>query len=242
VTARLTRLLRKVIAANEEETGLFERNDDDVGFGHVYTDLEQPLEKLRSWYEEVDQHNVVLAEITRRRNEQVELRDVLLRSGDFLALAEAEVSPRSIGTSVRGVGTEMSEMSTGLLTDQDIESQAPEDGMQLQSLSGVVLTSQTENFARALFRALRGHVITQFKQIEDSITDPVTGKAVYKSAFTAFFHGAQALQIVTRIANGFSARICDVPGNRIAREQLIQECDVAISETMPVVEQVRASR
>ena len=53
MTARLTRLLRKVIAANEEETGLFERNDDDVGFGHVYTDLEQPLEKLRSWYEEV---------------------------------------------------------------------------------------------------------------------------------------------------------------------------------------------
>ena len=115
-------------------------------------------------------------------------------------------------------------MSTGLLTDQDVENQTSND-MQLQSLSGVILTSQTENFARALFRALRGlvnstthdyffaesccQVITQFKQIEETITDPVTGSVVYKSAFTTFFHGTQVsvvtAQVVFYVA---SCRLC----------------------------------
>merc|ERR1711970_782083 len=78
--------------------------------------------------------------------------------------------------------------------------------------------------------------------IEDVITDPGTGKPVYKSAFTSFFHGTQALQIVTRIANGFGAHICDVPANRSAREQMIQECDIAISETKPVVDQTKKAK
>ena len=42
-----------MIAADEEQKGLFERNDEDVGMGFIYTDLEQPLEKLLGWSGEV---------------------------------------------------------------------------------------------------------------------------------------------------------------------------------------------
>ena len=42
-----------MIAADEEEKGLFERNDEDVGMGVIHTDLEQPLEKLLGWNGEV---------------------------------------------------------------------------------------------------------------------------------------------------------------------------------------------
>jgi len=42
-----------VIDADEEEKGRFDRNDEDVGMGFIYTDLEQPLEKLLGWSGEV---------------------------------------------------------------------------------------------------------------------------------------------------------------------------------------------
>jgi len=223
--ARWIRVLQdEVIAANEEESGLFERTDEDVSFGTVFTDLEQPLEKLLAWHTEVQRFNTVLADIIRRRNERVEQREVLLRSGDFLAQALLEASPRSVPatTGPGNVEAEMSDLSTGLLSGQDVESQ---EGTQLQSLSGVVLTMQEENFNRALFRAMRGLVITQFKQIEDKILDPVTEKVVHKSAFTTFFHGTQALQRVMRIADGYGAHLYDVPQGQAERGELIRECE-----------------
>jgi len=239
---RLLRVLKEeVITANEEESGQFERNDDDVGYGVVYADLEQPLEKLMAWYGEVHTFNDVLSDVTRGRNEKIEFREVLLRSGDFLAFAQAEASPRSIGATLHGVAAEMSDMSTGLLTDQDVENQTSND-MQLQSLSGVILTSQTENFARALFRALRGLVITQFKQIEETITDPVTGSVVYKSAFTTFFHGTQALQRVTRIADGFAAHCYDVPTDRSERERMIHDFENEIGDMQKVIDETKRGK
>merc|ERR1711871_224395 len=221
---RLLRDLEKeVIAADEEQKGLFERNDEDVGMGFIYTDLEQPLEKLLGWSGEVSQFNGALADITSHRNHQVELKEVLLRSGDFLAVAD-EV-PRAVEPS-RGDGVEMADMSTGLLSDQDrdVESQRKQDDG-LRTLSGVVRTENVENFAKHVFRSLRGLVITQFKHIDEKITDPETGQVVFKSAFTAFFHGEQSLKSVTRIAKAYNCNIYDIPGSAGEREALVRECE-----------------
>lgn len=235
------RLLRgletEVRMADNEEKGLFDRNDEDVGMGVIHTDLEQPLEKLLGWNGEVQQFNHVLADVTKNRNQQVEMKEVLLRSGDFLAYAEADPLPPPSS----GPGVEMSDMSTGLLEGRqpDIESQ---QGDQLLSVSGVVRTEQQENFARALFRALRGLVIIKFKVIDDEIVDPESGAIVFKTAFTAFFHGEQAQRQVNRIASAYAASIYEVPKDAQSRDRLVAECEDQIATINKLVEQTKKGK
>jgi len=161
---------------------------------------------------------------------------VLERSGDFLKAAEADPLPGP----TPGVSAEMSNMNTGLMAGaQDVESQQS-DG--LQSISGVVRTEQAENFARALFRTMRGLIITQFMRIEDRIEDPENGQVVFKSAFTAFFHGEQARKQVTRIANAYQANIYEIPTDANARSSLVNECITSIDQINNVVAETKRGK
>jgi len=228
------RLLRgleeEVIATDEERKGLFERADDEVSYGVVYTDLEQPLEKLSAWHEAVTRNKTVLAEFTNRKNALIEELEVLQRSVPF---REETAQTKPAGPS----GIEMSDMKQGLLgAQQDVESQQRDEG-RVQCMSGVILTSNQENFSRALFRMQRGLVITTFKQIEQEIRDPISGKMAYKSAFTSFYHGNVAKERIEKLAKAYGANLYDVPDSSKERTGRISECASEIQQLCVVSDQ-----
>ena len=150
---------------------------------------------------------------------------VLNRAGGFLGSIQQLVKPEDDN------GVELTDMNSSLLSDTDVEAQRTRgQDAAVQSISGVILTSSTENFMRSLFRSQRGLVVTNFTQIEEGINDPYTGSKVYKSCFTSFFHGDQASLRIMKIATSFGANIYDIPSSATVRADKMRELIAGIKD------------
>jgi len=73
--------------------------------------------------------------------------------------------------------------------------------------AGVILQSDQDRFAWALFRATRGNTFTHFQQINEPILDPQTSKEVMKSVFVIYYQNLQVSAGVSAMAEKIK-KIC----------------------------------
>ena len=183
----------------------------------VLAKISSTLEQYESQLLELNSFN---EKLTREYNEKVELQEVLVKGKEFYsidgpALLEAQRTSETSRSSLGGISA--SERGTeSLLTDDRVSSIAGGQRMQggdmrFDSVTGVIEKAERTRFERMIFRSTRGNCYIRFSEIEDDVTDPVTGAIVKKEVFIIFFKSSSIERKVKKICDAFSANRYSIP-------------------------------
>merc|ERR1712072_116451 len=82
----------------------------------------------------------------------------------------------------------------------------------------------------------------QLRHLPATITDPVTGQTVFKSAFAAVCTGDASVEKVKHIAQGYNAHLYDCPTAQLDREKELQQCVESISEIDEVLDHSKQAK
>jgi len=88
----------------------------------------------------------------------------------------------------------------------------------MNTLAGVVDSSQREKLHRSIYRASRGKAYVTFEDVKDPFTDLKTGVSVAKSVFVVYFQGATEgdgpsamMSKISRVCQGWNANMYEWP-------------------------------
>lgn len=198
--------------------------------------LEAELKKLTVQFVKFKQNN---AELQQQRNAAVQEQHVMQFAAQPFS-KDARVHATAIATSVlqdnftQSASQPLLEFAQPLHLDHDLDcitqsrsECSHEFGVAFGNISGVLLKSDEQRFARMLFRATHGNSWVHFQQILQKLKDPQTGQEVQKTVFAVHFldirgglgqESAMRLKI-RKICKLFNADIYETPSNRDVASQ-----------------------
>ncbi|KAK2904117.1 T cell immune regulator 1, ATPase H+ transporting V0 subunit a3b [Channa argus] len=121
-----------------------------------------------------------------------------------------------------------------------MESQGLFDNRQdvrLSFVAGVVHPWKVPSFERLLWRACRGYIIVDFREMEDRLEHPETGEMVQWTVFLISYWGDQIGQKVKKICDCFRTQTFAYPASTAEREEILQGLQGRIEDIKSVLSQ-----
>ncbi|XP_047441548.1 T cell immune regulator 1, ATPase H+ transporting V0 subunit a3b [Mugil cephalus] len=121
-----------------------------------------------------------------------------------------------------------------------LESQGLFDNRQdvhLSFVAGVVHPWKVPSFERLLWRACRGYIIVDFREMEDRLQHPDTGEMVQWTVFLISYWGDQIGQKVKKICDCFRTQTFAYPESTAEREEILQGLQGRIDDIKSVLQQ-----
>ncbi|XP_034037164.1 V-type proton ATPase 116 kDa subunit a-like [Thalassophryne amazonica] len=109
--------------------------------------------------------------------------------------------------------------------------------MRLSFIAGVVHPWKVPSFERLLWRACRGYIIVEFREMDELLEHPDTGEMVQWTVFLISFWGEQIGQKVKKICDCFHSQTFPYPENTAEREKILQELHSQIEDITSVLSQ-----
>ncbi|XP_062332317.1 T cell immune regulator 1, ATPase H+ transporting V0 subunit a3b [Osmerus eperlanus] len=110
----------------------------------------------------------------------------------------------------------------------------------LSFVSGVVHPWKVPAFERLLWRACRGYIIVDFREMEERLEHPDTGEMVQWTVFLISYWGDQIGQKVKKICDCFHTQTFAYPSSVTEREEILQGLDGRIQDIKSVLEQTES--
>uniref|UniRef100_A0A8C7QJF4 V-type proton ATPase subunit a n=1 Tax=Oncorhynchus mykiss TaxID=8022 RepID=A0A8C7QJF4_ONCMY len=104
-------------------------------------------------------------------------------------------------------------------------------------VAGVVHPWKVPSFERLLWRACRGYIIVDFREMEESLELPETGEMVQWTVFLISFWGEQIGQKVKKICDCFHTHTFDYPEGTTEREKILHGLQGRIVDIKTVLSQ-----
>uniref|UniRef100_A0A7N9AYS5 V-type proton ATPase subunit a n=1 Tax=Mastacembelus armatus TaxID=205130 RepID=A0A7N9AYS5_9TELE len=110
----------------------------------------------------------------------------------------------------------------------------------LSFVAGVVHPWKVPSFERLLWRACRGYIIVDFREMEDRLEHPDTGEMVQWTVFLISYWGDQIGQKVKKICDCFRTQTFAYPESAAERREIIQGLESRIEDITSVLSQTEA--
>ncbi|KAJ8015744.1 hypothetical protein DPEC_G00029330 [Dallia pectoralis] len=94
--------------------------------------------------------------------------------------------------------------------------------VRLRFVAGVVHPWKVPSFERLLWRACRGYIIVDFREMEERLAHPDTGEMVQWTVFLISYWGEQIGQKVKKICDCFRTQTFAYPDNPVERKEILQ--------------------
>uniref|UniRef100_A0A8C6PW02 V-type proton ATPase subunit a n=1 Tax=Nothobranchius furzeri TaxID=105023 RepID=A0A8C6PW02_NOTFU len=107
-------------------------------------------------------------------------------------------------------------------------SHSPSTYLLLSFVAGVVHPWKVPSFERLLWRACRGYIIVDFREMEEPLEHPDTGEMVQWTVFLISFWGDQMGQKVKKICDCFHTQTFAYPETTAEREEILQGLQVQV--------------
>uniref|UniRef100_A0A671WYP3 V-type proton ATPase subunit a n=1 Tax=Sparus aurata TaxID=8175 RepID=A0A671WYP3_SPAAU len=107
-------------------------------------------------------------------------------------------------------------------------------------VAGVVHPWKVPSFERLLWRACRGYIIVDFREMEDRLEHPDTGEMVQWTVFLISYWGDQIGQKVKKICDCFRTQTFAYPESTAEREEILQGLQGRIEDIKSVLSQTEA--
>uniref|UniRef100_A0A4W6C067 V-type proton ATPase subunit a n=1 Tax=Lates calcarifer TaxID=8187 RepID=A0A4W6C067_LATCA len=107
-------------------------------------------------------------------------------------------------------------------------------------VAGVVHPWKVPSFERLLWRACRGYIIVDFREMEDPLQHPDTGEMVQWTVFLISYWGDQIGQKVKKICDCFRTQTFAYPESTAEREEILQGLEGRIEDIKSVLSQTEA--
>ncbi|KAL3972958.1 alcohol-forming fatty acyl-CoA reductase [Sarotherodon galilaeus] len=107
-------------------------------------------------------------------------------------------------------------------------------------VAGVVHPWKVPSFERLLWRACRGYIIVDFREMEDRLEHPDTGEMVQWTVFLISFWGDQIGQKVKKICDCFRTETFAYPESSAEREEVLQGLQGRIEDIKSVLSQTES--
>ncbi|CAI5652070.1 unnamed protein product [Oreochromis niloticus] len=112
--------------------------------------------------------------------------------------------------------------------------------VRLSFVAGVVHPWKVPSFERLLWRACRGYIIVDFREMEDRLEHPDTGEMVQWTVFLISFWGDQIGQKVKKICDCFRTETFAYPESSAEREEVLQGLQGRIEDIKSVLSQTES--
>ncbi|XP_047209948.1 T cell immune regulator 1, ATPase H+ transporting V0 subunit a3b [Girardinichthys multiradiatus] len=112
--------------------------------------------------------------------------------------------------------------------------------IRLSFVAGVVHPWKVPSFERLLWRACRGYIIVDFREMGDRLEHPDTGEMVQWTVFLISFWGDQIGQKVKKICDCFHTQTFAYPESTAEREETLQGLQGRIEDIKSVLSQTEA--
>uniref|UniRef100_A0A669ELF3 V-type proton ATPase subunit a n=1 Tax=Oreochromis niloticus TaxID=8128 RepID=A0A669ELF3_ORENI len=112
--------------------------------------------------------------------------------------------------------------------------------LSLSFVAGVVHPWKVPSFERLLWRACRGYIIVDFREMEDRLEHPDTGEMVQWTVFLISFWGDQIGQKVKKICDCFRTETFAYPESSAEREEVLQGLQGRIEDIKSVLSQTES--
>uniref|UniRef100_A0A7N6C422 V-type proton ATPase subunit a n=1 Tax=Anabas testudineus TaxID=64144 RepID=A0A7N6C422_ANATE len=112
--------------------------------------------------------------------------------------------------------------------------------LSLSFVAGVVHPWKVPSFERLLWRACRGYIIVDFREMEDRLEHPDTGEMVQWTVFLISYWGDQIGQKVKKICDCFRTQTFVYPESTAEREEILQGLQTRIEDIKSVLAQTEA--
>uniref|UniRef100_A0A1A7WR42 V-type proton ATPase subunit a n=1 Tax=Iconisemion striatum TaxID=60296 RepID=A0A1A7WR42_9TELE len=109
--------------------------------------------------------------------------------------------------------------------------------IRLSFVAGVVHPWKVPSFERLLWRACRGYIIVDFREMEEPLEHPDTGEMVQWTVFLISFWGDQIGQKVKKICDCFHTQTFAYPESTAEREEILQGLQGRIEDIKSVLRQ-----
>ncbi|XP_061901966.1 T cell immune regulator 1, ATPase H+ transporting V0 subunit a3b isoform X1 [Entelurus aequoreus] len=143
----------------------------------------------------------------------------------------------------RGVLTKTHSLTASQAPPPILESQGLFDNrhdVRLSFVAGVVHPWRVPSFERLLWRACRGYIIVDFREMEDRLEHPDTGELVQWTVFLISFWGDQIGQKVKKICDCFRTQTFAYPESTTEREEILQGLEGRIEDIKSVLSQTES--
>ncbi|XP_077388371.1 T cell immune regulator 1, ATPase H+ transporting V0 subunit a3b [Festucalex cinctus] len=143
----------------------------------------------------------------------------------------------------RGVLTRTHSLTASQAPPPILENQGLFDNhrdVHLSFVAGVVHPWRVPSFERLLWRACRGYIIVDFREMEDRLEHPDTGEMVQWTVFLISYWGDQIGQKVKKICDCFRTQTFTYPENTAEREEILQGLQGRIEDIKSVLSQTEA--
>uniref|UniRef100_A0A672YQ97 V-type proton ATPase subunit a n=1 Tax=Sphaeramia orbicularis TaxID=375764 RepID=A0A672YQ97_9TELE len=107
-------------------------------------------------------------------------------------------------------------------------------------VAGVVHPWKVPSFERLLWRACRGYIIVDFREMEERLEHPDTGEMVQWTVFLISYWGDQIGQKVKKICDCFRTQTFAYPERSVEREEILQGLQGRIEDIKSVLSQTEA--
>ncbi|XP_030643672.1 V-type proton ATPase 116 kDa subunit a [Chanos chanos] len=109
--------------------------------------------------------------------------------------------------------------------------------IRLSFVAGVVHPWKVPAFERLLWRACRGYIIVDFREMEERLEQPETGEMVQWTVFLISFWGDQIGQKIKKICDCFHTHTFAYPESPAEREEILQGLHTRITDIKTVLSQ-----
>ncbi|CAG9463900.1 unnamed protein product [Pedinophyceae sp. YPF-701] len=202
-----------------EKAGLFtgSRLDIDLSSARGMDELEVRLADLERELLDMNANN---ERLERTYDELVELEIVLNRAGAFFedVRSLARGGLQDITNPLLGGGA------------PELEQAFAAGGSRLGFAVGMVATEKLGIFERVLFRATRGNMFFQYRELDAPLRDPSTREMVEKAVFVVFFAGDRARTKMMKICDAFGANRYPFPEDFDARRGMLAQVSTRLNE------------
>lgn len=106
----------------------------------------------------------------------------------------------------------------------------------IEFIAGVIPRDRIGIFERVLFRALRGNLIMNDAEIEDTIIDPKSNALIFKNVFIIFAHGRELINKIKKISESMGATLYHVDDHPEKRRASALEVMAKIEDLRHVLE------
>ncbi|KAF6714842.1 Pre-mRNA-processing factor 19 [Oryzias melastigma] len=112
--------------------------------------------------------------------------------------------------------------------------------VRLSFVAGVVHPWKVPSFERLLWRACRGYIIVDFREMDQRLEHPDTGEMVQWTVFLISFWGDQIGQKVKKICDCFHTQTFAYPESPAEREEILQGLNTRIEDIKSVLSQTES--
>jgi len=199
--------------------------------------LDEVESKLKSLYSDFVRFKESSSKLVSARNALLEERYVAMTASAFYGRRGSRTTTPQVLEGGVNSGDEDFEFSASrsLL---DTAGAGGQTAAMFTNKAGVILRSDQDRFAWALFRGTRGNTFTHFQEIYEPIADPKTGKEAYKSVFVIYYQNIQdnaanpsaMTEKINKICNAFGVSTYRWPESHEAAEATRARCTSQLTE------------